>query len=94
MIDQLYYCMLETTIQLNVHFIRDALKEVQNIMMGLLKNDSLMENFIIPQPLSTVEVSYQAIQMDSTYLDTYYDGYNVFRVPSDLVSSLGEYCHN
>ena len=43
MIDQLDYCMLETTIQSNVPCIRDALKEVQDIRVELLKNDSLME---------------------------------------------------
>ena len=69
MIDQLDYCMLETIIQSNVPFIRDALKEFQDIRVGLLKNDSLMGNFMILQPLSTIEVSYQAIEMASTDLD-------------------------
>ena len=69
MIDQLDYCMLEMDIQSNVPFIRDALKEFQGIRVGSLKDDSLMGNFVIPQPLSDVEVSYQANEMDSTYLD-------------------------
>ena len=69
MIDQSYYCMLETAIKSNVCFIRDALKEVQDIRVGSLKNDSLMGKFMIPQPLSDVEISYQAIQMAPTYLD-------------------------
>ena len=65
MIDQLDYCMLETTIESNVRFIRDSLKEVQDIRVGSFKNDFLMVNFMIMQPLSDVEVSYQAIQMAS-----------------------------
>ena len=69
MIDQLDYCMHETVIQSNVPFIRDALKEFQDIRVGSLKNDSLMGKFIIPQPLYSLEVSYQAIQMDSVDLD-------------------------
>ena len=69
MIVQLYYCMLENTIQSNVPFIRDALKEVQDIRVWSFKNDSLMGNFMIPQPLSTVEVSYQVIEMASADLD-------------------------
>ena len=55
MIDQLYFYMLEIIVQLNVHFIGDALKEVQDIRVGSLKNDSLMGNFVIQQPLSAVE---------------------------------------
>ena len=47
MIDQLHYCMLETVIQSNVSFVRDSLKEVQDIRVGSLKNDSLMGNFVI-----------------------------------------------
>ena len=69
MIDQLDYYIIETAIQSNIPFIRDTPKEVQYIRVGSLKNDSLMGNFMIPQPLSTVEVSYQAIEMDSTDLD-------------------------
>ena len=69
MIDQLDYCILETAIQSNVCFIRDGLKEFQDIRVGLFRNDSLMGNFMIPQPLSAVEVSCQAIQMDSADLD-------------------------
>ena len=69
MVDQLYYYMLETTIQSNVPFIRDALKEVQDIRVESLKNDSLMGNFVIPQPLSAIEVSYQAIEMALADLD-------------------------
>ena len=69
MIDQLDYCMLETNIQLNVPFITDSLKEVQEIRVGSLKNYSLMGNFMIPQPLSVVEVSYQVFQMASGDLD-------------------------
>ena len=61
--------MLEIGVQLNVPFIRDAIKEVQDIRVGSFKNDSLMGNFIIPQPLSTVQVSYQDVQMASTDLD-------------------------
>ena len=68
MIDQLDYCMLEIVIQSNVHFIRDPLNEFQDIRAGSLKNDSLMGNFVIPQPLSVVEVSYQYVQMDSADL--------------------------
>ena len=49
MIDQLDYYMLETTIQSNVRFIRDARKEVQEIRVGLLKNYFLMSNFMIMQ---------------------------------------------
>ena len=63
MIDQLDYCMLETVIQSNVPLIRDSLKEFQDIRVGSLKNDSLVGNFVIPQPLSTIEVSYHAIEM-------------------------------
>ena len=69
MIDQLDYCMLETTIQSNVHFIRDSLNEFQDIKVGSFKNYSLMGNFMIPQPLSTIKVLYQAIEMDLAYLD-------------------------
>ena len=61
--------MLEIAIQLNDPFIRDALKEFQDIRVVSLKNDSLMGNFMILQALSNVEVSYQDIQMVSTYLD-------------------------
>ena len=68
-IDQSDYCMLETDIQSNVPFIRDALKKVQEIRLGSFKNYSLMGNIIISQPLSTVEVSYQAVQMASEDLD-------------------------
>ena len=50
MIDQLDYCMLETVIQPNVPFIKDALKEFQDIRVGSLKNDSLMGKFMTPQP--------------------------------------------
>ena len=57
MIDQLDYCMLETNIQSNVPFIRDALKEFQDIRVRSSKTDSLMGNFVIPQPLSTAKVS-------------------------------------
>ena len=39
------------------------------IRVGSLKNDSLMGKFMIMQPLSTVEVSYQDIEMVSTVLD-------------------------
>ena len=56
--------MLEIVVQLNVPFIMDALKEVQDTMVGPLKIDSLMGNFVIMQPFSAVELSYQAIQMD------------------------------
>ena len=56
--------MLETSIQSNVPFIRDALKDVREIRVGLLKNNSLMGNFMIMQPLSAIEVSYQDVQMD------------------------------
>ena len=69
MIDQLAYCILEIVVQYNVPFIRDSLKEVPDIRVGLLKNDSLMGNFVIPQTLSAIEVSYQAIEMDLTDLD-------------------------
>ena len=58
MIKQLDYCMLEIVVQLNVPFTRDAQKEVQDIRIGLLKNDSLMGNFVIQQPLFSIEVSY------------------------------------
>ena len=61
MIVQLDYSMLETSIQSNFRFSMDYLKEVQYIRVGSLKNDSLMENFVIQKPLSVVEVSYQAI---------------------------------
>ena len=61
--------MLETVIQSNVPFIRDALKEFQDIWVGSLKNDSLMGNFVIPQPLSAIEVSYQAIEITLADLD-------------------------
>ena len=61
--------MLETVIQSNVPFIRHALKEFQDIRVGSLKNDSLTENFVSLQPLSTVEVSYQVIEMASANLD-------------------------
>ena len=64
MINQLNYCTLETLVQSNVPFIRDALKEVRDIRVGSLKNNSLMGNFMISQPLSIVEVSYQAVQKD------------------------------
>ena len=37
MIDQLDYCMLEIVVQLNVPFIRDVLKEFQDIRVGSLK---------------------------------------------------------
>ena len=47
MIEQLDYCILETAIRSNVPFIRDALKEVQDIREGLLKNDFLMGTFVI-----------------------------------------------
>ena len=69
MIDHLDYSMLETIIQSDVPFIRDSLKEVQGIMIGSLKKYSLMGNFMILQPLSVVEVSYQDIQMASADLD-------------------------
>ena len=69
MIDQLDYCILETAIQSNVPFIRDSLKEFQDIRVGSLKNDSLMGNFVILQPLSAIEMSYQAIEMDLADLD-------------------------
>ena len=69
MIDQLDYCMLENSIQSNVPFIMDSLKEVREIRVGSLKTNSLVGNFMIPQPLSIVEVSTQAVQMDSEYLD-------------------------
>ena len=69
MIDQLDCCMLKIVIQLNVPFIRDALKEVREIRVGSFKNDSLMGEFMIPPRLSIVEVSYQAIEMASVYLD-------------------------
>ena len=69
MIDQLDYCMLETFIQSNVPFIRDSLKEFQNIRVRSLRNDSLMGNFVILQPLSAIEVSYQDIEMDLVDLD-------------------------
>ena len=59
MVDQLDYYMLEIVVQMNVPFIRDALKEVQDIKVGLLKKHFLMGNFVIPQTLSIVEVSYQ-----------------------------------
>ena len=69
MIDQLDYCMLETVVHPNVYFIRDALKEVQDIGVGLFENYFLMGNFIISQPLSVVEVSYHTIQMASENFD-------------------------
>ena len=69
MINEVYYCMLEISIQFNVPFIRDALKKVRDIRVGSLKNDSLMRNFVIQQPLSAIEVSCQAIQMASKNLD-------------------------
>ena len=69
MINQLDYYMLETAIQSNFHFHRESPKEVQEIRVGSFKNDFLMGNFMILQPLSTVEVSYQAVQMASTDLD-------------------------
>ena len=37
--------------------------------VGSFKDDSLMVKFMILPPLSIVEVSYQAIEMDSTNLD-------------------------
>ena len=61
--------MLETAIQSNACFIRDALKEFQYIRVGSLKNYSLMEKFFISQPLSTIEVSYQEIEMYLADLD-------------------------
>ena len=47
----------------------DALKEAQDIRVGSFQNYSLMGNFMIMQPLSVVEVSYQYVQMDSPDLD-------------------------
>ena len=61
--------MLENVIQSNVPFIRDALKEFQDIRVGSLKNDSLVGNFVILQPLSAIEVSYQEIEMYLADLD-------------------------
>ena len=69
MINQLDNRMLETLVQLNFPFIRDDLKEVQDMGVGLFKNYSLMGNFMIPQPLSIIEVSYQYFQMVSADLD-------------------------
>ena len=69
MIDQLDYYIFETVIQSNVPFIRDSLKEVQEIRVGSFKNDSLMGNFMIPHLLSAIEVSYQDTEMASSYLD-------------------------
>ena len=54
MIYQSDYCMLETAIQSNVHFIKNALNKVQDIRVGSFKNYSLMGNFMIPQPLSSI----------------------------------------
>ena len=67
--DRLDYSMLENAIQSNVHFFRDALKDVQDIRVGLFKNDSLLGNFMIPQPLSSIKVACHTVQMDSEDLN-------------------------
>ena len=69
MIDQLDYCMLDNVVQPNIPFIRDSLKEVQDMGVGSLKNDSLMGIFMIPPPLSIAQVSYQDVQIASVHLD-------------------------
>ena len=69
MIYQLDYFMLEIVNMSNVPFIRNDVNEDHNIRVGSSKNDSLIGNFMILQPLSIVEVAYQANQMDSENLD-------------------------
>ena len=69
MIDKLDYYMVGIFVQPNVPFIRYSLKEFQYIRVSSSKTDSLMGNFVIPQPLFAIEVSYQALLMASSYLD-------------------------
>ena len=47
----------------------DSLKEFQDIRVGSFKNDFLTGNFMIQQPLSAAEVSYQVVQMALTGMD-------------------------
>ena len=57
MIDKLDYYMVGIVVQPNVPFIRDSLEEFQDIRVRYSKNDSLMGNFVIRQPLFATKVS-------------------------------------